>query len=64
MQTIRTILMILISTVVLSACGLRGPLYLPEEDPATTPGVEQETNGSEDKKEDKKEDQEKESDPG
>ena len=55
MQTIRTIFMILISAVVLSACGLRGPLYLSDEDPATKPVVEQETDGNEDKEKDKKE---------
>ena len=39
MQTAKTILLILICASVLGACGLKGPLYLPEE----TPAVEQAT---------------------
>ena len=38
MQTVKTILIILISSALLGACGNKGPLYLPEEKPA----VEQE----------------------
>ena len=34
MQTVKTILIILVSTVLLGACGNKGPLYLPEEKPA------------------------------
>jgi predicted small lipoprotein YifL len=40
MQTVKTALLILISIAVLGACGLRGPLYLPDEDPATKPNTE------------------------
>ena len=43
MQTVKTTLVILICAVLLGACGLRGPLYLPEEDPATKPAVEQDS---------------------
>lgn len=35
MQTVKTILIILIFTAFLGACGNKGPLYLPEEKPAT-----------------------------
>jgi predicted small lipoprotein YifL len=39
MQTIKAILIILIFTALLGACGNKGPLYLPEEKPV----VEQES---------------------
>lgn len=35
MQTVKTTLLILICISVLGACGLRGPLYLPEENPSS-----------------------------
>ena len=35
--------MILMGAAMLSACGLKGPLYLPEEDPDSKPALEQET---------------------
>jgi len=41
MQTVKTTLLILVYTAVLSACGLKGPLYLPEQDPDSKPAVEQ-----------------------
>ena len=31
MQTVKTILLFLICVTMLGACGLKGPLYLPEE---------------------------------
>jgi predicted small lipoprotein YifL len=34
MQTAKTTLLVLICASVLGACGLKGPLYLPEEKPA------------------------------
>lgn len=34
MQTVKTILLFLICVTMLGACGLKGPLYLPEEKPA------------------------------
>lgn len=34
MHTLKTILSILICAAVLAACGLKGPLYLPDENPA------------------------------
>lgn len=35
MRTVKTILIFLICVTSLGACGLKGPLYLPEEKPAT-----------------------------
>jgi len=35
MQTVKTTLLFLICVTMLGACGLKGPLYLPEEKPAT-----------------------------
>ena len=43
MQTVKTTLVILICVALMSACGLRGPLYLPNETPATKPAVEQDS---------------------
>ena len=37
MQTVRITLVILVCTALLGACGLKGPLYLPEEDPVSVP---------------------------
>jgi predicted small lipoprotein YifL len=34
MQTLKTILLILICAAVTGACGFKGPLYLPDENPA------------------------------
>jgi len=34
MQTGKTTILILICAVLLGACGLKGPLYLPDEKPA------------------------------
>jgi len=41
MQTIKATLLLLMSTTLLSACGLKGPLYLPDEDATARPGLEQ-----------------------
>ena len=60
MQTVKITLLILISIAVLGACGLRGPLYLPDEDPATKPNTE--VDAGEDVK--ASEDKEKGPDPG
>ncbi len=35
--------MILMGAAMLSACGLKGPLYLPEEDPDSKPTLEQDS---------------------
>lgn len=37
MQTVKITLVILVCAVLLGACGLKGPLYLPEEDPVSVP---------------------------
>ena len=37
MQTVKAVSIILICFALLGACGLKGPLYLPDEDPATKP---------------------------
>ena len=54
MQTLKTVSIILICFALLGACGLKGPLYLPDEDPATKPVTEQdavpELNDPEEKK--------------
>jgi predicted small lipoprotein YifL len=46
MQTLKTTLLILISITLLGACGLKGPLYLPEDkaaaEPATAPAEDAE----------------------
>jgi predicted small lipoprotein YifL len=69
MQTVKLLLLILISVIVLGACGLKGPLYLPTENPVSEPAMEQETDPATDetqqKGDSKKEDSEKkESDTG
>ncbi len=35
MQTVKTCLLIFVCVALLGACGNKGPLYLPEEPPAT-----------------------------
>ena len=53
MQTVKIILLILICAALLSACGLRGPLYLPDESPAAKPAVEQDSTADTDEEENK-----------
>ena len=53
MQTVKIILLILICVALLSACGLRGPLYLPDENPAAKPAVEQDSTAATDEEENK-----------
>ena len=51
----------------MGACGLRGPLYLPDEDPATKPAVEQDSTADTDEetnKDDEENDKKKENDSG
>ena len=43
MQIVKAILIILICSALLGACGLKGPLYLPGEEPATGPVTGQDT---------------------
>jgi len=42
MQTIKISLLILICIALLGGCGLKGPLYLPGENPVSDPGIESE----------------------
>ena len=63
MQTVKTTLVILICVAVMGACGIRGPLYLPDEDPASKPAVEQDSAADTDEeknKDDKEKDKKKE----
>ena len=60
MQTVRTILIILICGALLGACGLRGPLYLEEESPVPTPANEQGPDAGVDEAEDSEKDKENE----
>jgi predicted small lipoprotein YifL len=53
MQTVKIILLILICAALLSACGLRGPLYLPDENPVAKPAVEQDSTVGTDEEENK-----------
>lgn len=59
MQTLKTTLFILTCITLLVACGHKGPLYLPDEGPASQSTVEQESEVSDIATEDK-EDAEKE----
>ena len=54
MQTTKTILLILIYTSVLGACGNKGPLYLPDGQTAVeqAAGVDNETEKENEEKED------------
>ena len=67
MQTVKTTLVILICVALMGACGLRGPLYLPDEDTATIPAVEQDSAAGTDEeknKDDEDKDKKKEIDSG
>lgn len=66
--SIKTALIALLCSCLICACGLRGPLYLPEEGTSTPPATEQNVKSAEDeasgededeKKEDGKDDSEK-----
>jgi predicted small lipoprotein YifL len=59
MKTVKAILLIMITTAVIGACGLRGPLYLQDEAPATAPAVEQDSTPDKDGVEEKDKDKEK-----
>lgn len=57
MQTVKFTLLALLFSCLLAACGLRGPLYLPEDEPASKPETAQKA-----KSEEKEEQKEKEED--
>ena len=48
MQTVKTTLIILISIILLGACGNKGPLYLPEEKATTEQSSATEADAKED----------------
>ena len=43
MQTVRIVLLVLICIFLLGACGLKGPLYLPQDEPASKTATAVET---------------------
>jgi predicted small lipoprotein YifL len=53
MQTVKTTLFTLICLILLVACGHKGPLYLPDEGPASQSTVEQESEANDKATEDK-----------
>jgi len=54
MQTMKSSLLILICMALLGACGLRGPLYLPSEEPGSKPSAEQDSTPATDEEEEEK----------
>jgi len=50
MQTVLSKILILIGVVMLTACGLKGPLYLPDESPVVNSASPQESETGEEKK--------------
>lgn len=54
MQTVKFTLLSLLCSCLLAACGLRGPLYLPADEPVTTAKSADSADDA-DEKEDKKE---------
>ena len=53
MQTVKTVLILLLCIVLLGACGLKGPLYLEEEASVTNPATNQELSTDIEKEENK-----------
>ena len=51
MQTVKPTLLALLTSCLLAACGLKGPLYLPTDEPATRPDTEQSAKTEEEKEE-------------
>jgi len=56
MQTVKFTLLALLSSCLLAACGLRGPLYLPEDEPVIKPDTAQNAESEESGEEEKEED--------
>jgi predicted small lipoprotein YifL len=63
MQTVKTALTLLLSIVLLGACGLKGPLYLEDEEPAANPATNQEVSADTEKAENKESSKNKKTDP-
>jgi len=57
MQTVKITVLLLVCVALFSACGLKGPLYLPNENPVSEPAIEQEPTTEKDSK-DREEDTE------
>jgi predicted small lipoprotein YifL len=53
MQTVRNALLVLVCLLVLGACGNKGPLYLPDENPVANPVSAQESDTEADDSENK-----------
>ena len=66
MQTVKTTLFILMCITLLGACGLKGPLYLPDESTTAKPATGQDSTVSTDEEENKndEENDKKKKDPG
>ena len=62
MQTVKTVLTLLISIVLLGACGLKGPLYL-EEETVANPATDQELSTNTEKTENSDNSKKKKTDP-
>ena len=63
MQTVKTVLTLLISIVLLGACGLKGPLYLEDEDSVANPATSQELSTDTEKTKNSESSKKKKTDP-
>jgi predicted small lipoprotein YifL len=63
MQTVKTALTLLLSIVLLGACGLKGPLYLDEEESVANPATNQELSTDTEKADNKDSSKKKKTDP-
>jgi predicted small lipoprotein YifL len=63
MQTVKTALTLLLSIVLLGACGLKGPLYLEEDESVANPATNQELSKDTEKAENKDSSKKKKTDP-
>jgi predicted small lipoprotein YifL len=63
MQTVKTVLTLLLSIVLLGACGLKGPLYLEEDESVANPATNQELSTDTEKAENKDSSKKKKTDP-
>jgi len=63
MQTVKTVLILLLCIVLLGACGLKGPLYLEEEASVAKPATNQELSTDIEKEENKDSSKKNKTDP-
>lgn len=61
MQTVRNALLTSICLILLGACGLKGPLYLPPPDTSSNPAFAQEAESATEKSEEEKDSEKKDS---